>query len=80
MGQREGYPANGLMDYAEAIAKFSLEGLAAKLHGSLETGLNACIECCDRHAAPGREFTHSAMPRGLCPVIVCGSLTATAPC
>jgi acetyl-CoA synthetase len=54
MSQREGYPASGLMDYAGAIANFSLEGLAAKLQGSLETGLNACIECCDRHAAPGR--------------------------
>lgn len=38
MNQKEGHPANGLMDYAEAIANFSLEGLAAKLQGSLETG------------------------------------------
>ena len=53
MSQPEGRPANGLVDYAEAIANFSLDGLAAKLHGSLETGLNACVECCDRHVSSG---------------------------
>ena len=53
MSQAEGRPANGLADYAEAIANFSLDGLAAKLHGSLETGLNACVECCDRHVSSG---------------------------
>ena len=53
MSQPEGRPANGLADYAEAIANFSLDGLAAKLHGSLETGLNACVECCDRHVSSG---------------------------
>ena len=54
MSQTGGYPANDLMDYAEATANFSLEGLSAKLQGNLETGLNACIECCDRHVVPGR--------------------------
>jgi acetyl-CoA synthetase len=53
MSQAEGRPANRLADYAEAIANFSLDGLAAKLQGSLETGLNACVECCDRHVSSG---------------------------
>jgi acetyl-CoA synthetase len=39
--------------YADAIATFRVEDLAARLHGSLEHGLNACVECCDRHAASG---------------------------
>ena len=40
-------------DYADAIAAFSVEDLAARLHGSLEHGLNACVECADRHVATG---------------------------
>ena len=30
------------------------EQIAAKLSGDLDAGLNACIECCDRHEQPGR--------------------------
>lgn len=37
--------------YAEAAARFSIETAAARLHGDLERGLNACVECCDRYAA-----------------------------
>ena len=37
-------------DYHAEVAGFRLEALAATLAGSLEHGLNACIECCDRHA------------------------------
>ena len=40
--------------YDEAIAGFSREALEATLAGSLDRGVNACIECCDRHATPGR--------------------------
>ncbi len=39
--------------YAEEIAAFSVQDLAARLHGSLEHGLNACVECCDRHVSSG---------------------------
>src|SRR5688572_23550674 len=39
--------------YAEAVASFRPEDIAA-LYGSLENGINACVECCDRHVAPGR--------------------------
>jgi acetyl-CoA synthetase len=45
-------PADGVVDYAEAAANFSLETLAATLHGSLDS-LNACVECCDRHVPSG---------------------------
>jgi acetyl-CoA synthetase len=37
--------------YAEAHAGFRLEDVEAKLSGSLKSGLNACVECCDRWVA-----------------------------
>ncbi|WP_028216551.1 acyl-CoA synthetase [Paraburkholderia oxyphila] len=37
--------------YEEAVARFRIETEAAHLQGDLERGLNACVECCDRHAA-----------------------------
>jgi acetyl-CoA synthetase len=43
-----------VVPYAEAVANFRPEDIAAALHGSLEDGINACVECCDRHVAPGR--------------------------
>lgn len=49
---QEGSPENGLIEYARAIAHFSLDGLAAKLQGSLDS-VNACVECCDRHVSSG---------------------------
>ena len=36
------------------MAAFSLEFIAAKLSGDLDKGVNACVECCDRHIAPGK--------------------------
>lgn len=39
--------------YADAVAEFSIEGAEAQLHGDLDFGLNACVECCDRHIASG---------------------------
>jgi acetyl-CoA synthetase len=41
-------------DYAAFRAAFHLEDLAAELSGDLQTGINACYECCDRHAASGK--------------------------
>ena len=40
--------------YAEAYGSFRIEDIAARLTGSLETGINACIECCDRYADTDR--------------------------
>ncbi|WP_234050993.1 MULTISPECIES: acyl-CoA synthetase [unclassified Xanthobacter] len=39
--------------HAEAVRGFQLADVAALLDGDLEQGLNACIECCDRHVASG---------------------------
>lgn len=43
-----------MRDYFEAVQNFSVTELEKSvLDGSLSTGLNACIECCDRWAADG---------------------------
>ncbi|MBR8156884.1 acyl-CoA synthetase [Burkholderia cenocepacia] len=46
----EGATARAVPAYADAVARFSIETAAAQLSGELERGLNACVECCDRHA------------------------------
>ena len=40
--------------YDEAVARFRIEDAIAGLRGDLETGLNACVECCDRHCGANR--------------------------
>ncbi|KVO04891.1 AMP-binding protein [Burkholderia ubonensis] len=45
--------ADAIPAYADAVARFSLDAAAARLDGDLARGLNACIECCDRHVAAG---------------------------
>ena len=45
--------ARTMPSYADAVAQFRIEDAAAHLHGDLARGLNACVECCDRHAASG---------------------------
>ncbi|WP_176506459.1 acyl-CoA synthetase [Pseudomonas urethralis] len=43
-----------MRDYAEAVRAFDhAQAAAAALHGEL-TALNACVECCDRHAGAGK--------------------------
>lgn len=37
--------------YADAVAQFRIETAVKYLHGDLEHGLNACVECCDRYAS-----------------------------
>ncbi len=48
---RDGATARVVPAYADAVAGFRIETAAAYLHGDLEHALNACVECCDRHAA-----------------------------
>jgi acetyl-CoA synthetase len=44
-----------MRDYEAAYRNFSLEALERQvLHGSLDQGLNACVECCDRWVSDGR--------------------------
>ncbi|MDR1075077.1 MAG: AMP-binding protein [Xanthomonadaceae bacterium] len=41
--------------YEEFVTGFSLEKAAAELlNGDLEKGINACVECCDRHVGQNR--------------------------
>lgn len=43
-----------MRDYAEAARAFDhANAVTAALHGNLEA-LNACVECCDRHAGNGK--------------------------
>ncbi|MCO7517473.1 AMP-binding protein [Pseudomonas guariconensis] len=43
-----------MRDYAEAVRSFNhRSAVEAALHGTLDA-LNACVECCDRHAGSGR--------------------------
>ena len=51
-------------DYAAALADFSLPTAHATLHGSLEHGLNACVECCDRHTGPALHWEATDGTRG----------------
>jgi acetyl-CoA synthetase len=53
MSATAGDPTNSTIDYAEAYAKFSARDLAQELKLNLDS-LNACVECCDRHVAPGK--------------------------
>ena len=41
-------------DWAEAQRRFSIEAEEAGLAGDLRAGLNACVECCDRHCGENR--------------------------
>lgn len=40
--------------YEQAVARFSIEAAMAGLAGDLAGGVNACVECCDRHCGAGR--------------------------
>jgi len=40
--------------YGDALAGFSIADEIARLHGDLAGGLNACVECCDRHCGSDR--------------------------
>ena len=40
--------------YERFVDGFKAEQIAATLSGDLDVGLNASVECCDRHAQPGR--------------------------
>ncbi len=63
-------PATDIPAYDDFMAGFRVEDVAAMLSGDLESGLNVCVECCDRHAdgdrvglywegADGRSSVHS---------------------
>lgn len=46
------------ISYQEAASRFDIADEEARLAGSLKEGINACVECCDRHADPDRVALH----------------------
>lgn len=42
---------NSTSDYDTFLSTFDVEDLASQLAGNLQSGLNACYECCDRSSA-----------------------------
>ena len=44
----------GLTSYDKFLSEFRADDMAAMLSGDLETGVNVCLECCDRHAQSDR--------------------------
>ena len=45
---------DGRPRYEDAVAGFSIEAARTALSGDLQSGVNACVECCDRHCGEGR--------------------------
>ncbi|MBS9719762.1 AMP-binding protein [Tianweitania sp. BSSL-BM11] len=45
---------NETLTYEDVVSRFSADELAATLQGDLEHGINACVECCDRHVGSNR--------------------------
>lgn len=42
------------MIYQRAVDDFTLPDWEGRLHGDLQNGINACVECCDRHCGSDR--------------------------
>ena len=55
-GKRKGRQraADGAPSHEDFMAAFRAEDVAASLSGDPGTGINVCVECCDRHAGGGR--------------------------
>ncbi len=48
-------PASARLDrYDDAVAQFDIAKAIALLAGNPDTGINACIECCDRYTGENR--------------------------
>src|SRR5438477_5444404 len=45
---------NFTSDYDTFLSTFDVEDLASQLAGDLQSGLNACYECCDRYAGSNK--------------------------
>src|SRR6476660_5694349 len=42
------------VEYRGAIENFRIENALARFSGDFESGLNVCVECCDRHVGENR--------------------------
>jgi acetyl-CoA synthetase len=45
---------SGVAAYEQAYEGFKIGDVEALMQGTLEGGINGCVECCDRYATPGR--------------------------
>ena len=54
MGASSGDSPKTIPAYSDAYGQFQFSEIESHMRGSLEDGINACIECCDRHVAPGK--------------------------
>lgn len=45
-------------EYRAFASHFSVDAFASTFSGSFQTGINAAVECCDRHVAPGHVALH----------------------
>jgi len=54
MSQATDAQMSELPDYKAFAASFQLAELAEQFAGDFDNGINAAIECCDRHCTPGR--------------------------
>ncbi len=54
MSQATDAQMSELPDYKAFAASFQLAALAEQFAGDFDNGINAAIECCDRHCTPGR--------------------------
>jgi acetyl-CoA synthetase len=50
--------------YDEAYAAFRIDEVEAQFQGAFARGINACVECCDRWAEPGRVALNWESQRG----------------
>jgi acetyl-CoA synthetase len=44
------------LSYAESAKNFRIDNLSGAFQGDLETAINACVECCDRHGGVALEW------------------------
>ncbi|MEN5364148.1 AMP-binding protein [Brevundimonas intermedia] len=66
-----------MTDYRHAHATFELRAISQRFAGDLEEGVNACVECCDRHpqAAPALHWENA---EGVSGTMTFGALRASA--
>lgn len=53
-----------LLEYQAFYETFDPTTLTDAFAGDLVTGVNACVECCDRHVGDGRVALHWASASG----------------
>lgn len=52
------------VEYSDAVANFRIGNTLARFSGDFESGLNVCVECCDRHAGGNRLALRAILVEG----------------